>query len=237
MLPKYVAFKKENLNLYSIFEAVPSDFENGLLSVRFIPKVVKNLEIGSLIYQINNNILDTCYVKRITRKAPFFNITLFQPSYTGYTFRMKYNYVNYNVPVITSPPYLGSRWSENIIEYMFAFDATENDIGDIRNIEYAGKNNKDQIVNFKNGGSTTISMGHTDPMESCSMPNYVIKGWLKNCINETCPITLTELNARNICATPCFHAISHEAAIKWISSNNSCPVCRKKCGISQLIKL
>ena len=235
MLPKYVAFKKENLNLYSIFEVIPSDIENGLLSVRFIPKVVKNLEVYSFIYEINNNIIDSCYVKRITRKAPFFKNTFFQPSYTGHKFKVRYNYVNYNVPVISPPTYLGSRWSENMIEYLFAFDATDNDIDDIRNIEYPGKNNKDYIVNFKNSGSTMINMGNTDARDLT--PNYVVKGWLKNCINENCPITLAELTAQNICATPCFHAISHEAAVEWISSNNNCPVCRKECGISELIRL
>jgi hypothetical protein len=124
-----------------------------------------------------------------------------------------------------------------MIEYLFAFDATENDIGDIRNIEYPGKKDKDQIVNFKDSCSTMIGMGHTDSIGSYSMPNYVVRGWLKNCINENCPITLTGLTAENICATPCFHAISHDAAVEWISSNNSCPVCRKECGISELIKL
>jgi hypothetical protein len=240
MLYRYVAFKKENLNLYCIFEVIPSDVENGLQSIRLIPKLVKGYEIKKLSYEINNNIIEPCYLKRVSRKAPFYNIFLFNPEHTGYKFKMKFNYVNYSVPVIASAPYLGSRWSENAIEYLFAFDANETDINEIQNIECVSKSDKDVIINFKNDGITIIDMGLTDPTElnnSFTTPNYVVKGWLKNSINEKCPITLAELTAQNICATPCFHAISHEAAVEWISSNNSCPVCRKECSISKLIRL
>ena len=237
MLPKYVAFKKDNLNLYSIFEVVPSDVEIGLPSIRLIPKLVKNLEINNMSYESNNDIIESYYVKRNTRKAPFFNLSFYYPSYTGYNFRMKYKYVNYNVPVITPPQYLGSRWSENMIEYLFAYDATDRDMRYIRNIEYANKKNDDEIINFKNNERSVITMIYTGNSAISLMQDYVIRGWLKSSINERCPITLTEFTADNICSTPCFHAISYDAAVEWISSKNNCPVCRNECRVSQLIKL
>jgi hypothetical protein len=167
------------------------------------------------------------------RSAPFYKDYSFKPSYRGYELRLVYDYEDYYVPVLdlADDKHLGDRWYNSHGDYMFSFEADDEDLDSIRVV-----NGDKPIVNYI-GGERTITVVQDIPVLPV-VPKHVIKGWLKNCLaTEVCPISLDQMTINDICATPCYHAMSYINGSEWIRENSSCPVCRKACTVGDLIRI
>jgi hypothetical protein len=68
------------------------------------------------------------------------------------------------------------------------------------------------------------------------MPQHIVNAYIEGLIakEETCPITMNPLEKMTTCLTPCGHALDMPSARCWISSENSCPVCRQSCSLEAL---
>jgi len=68
------------------------------------------------------------------------------------------------------------------------------------------------------------------------MPQHIVNSYIEGLISkgETCPITMNPLEKTATCLTPCGHALDMPSAKCWISSENSCPVCRQPCSLETL---
>jgi hypothetical protein len=229
MLPRYIAFKKPNLNYYCVFENVLVGESAGVRSIKLVPKATSDLEINRLEYRAQDIHIkiDKYYIRRTLRSAPFYKNYSFKPSYTGYELRLVYDYEEYYVPVldIADDKHLGERWHGSHGDYMFSFEADDGDIHNIKDTIGIAS-----IVNYIGGERIVTGI----PV----VPKHVIKGWLKNCLaTEVCPISLDQLTIDDICATPCYHAMSYINSSEWIRENSSCPVCRKACSVGDLIRI
>jgi hypothetical protein len=235
MLPRYIAFKKPNLNYYCVFENVLAGEAAGVRSIKLVPMATSRIKVVRLIYrpQDIHIKIDKYYIRRTLRSAPFYKDHSFKPSYSGYKLIMLYDYEEYYIPILdlADDKYLGDRWHNSHGDYMFSFEA---DDGDIHNI-------KDtlgslSIINYIGGERIAIE-DETKPILSV-LPKHVINGWLKNAVtSEVCPISLDQLTLDDICATPCYHAMSYRSGLEWIRNNSSCPVCRKACAVGDLIRI
>jgi hypothetical protein len=235
MLPRYIAFKKSTLNYYSVFENVPSNNVKGAQCIKLVPKMTKDLNINRLEYRVYDINIQAhkCYLRRSTRSSPFYKDHMFNLSYTGYEFMMVHDYETYYVPVLQTPDekLLGERWNGSHSDYMFAFEGGSDEIQKIK--DSLSEENRTTIVNYDmTGGRTLVRL-----VDRKQLPDYVIKGWLKNAVQtETCPISHDSMTLDDICSTPCYHVMTYSAAFRWISDSKSCPVCRKSCVIGSLIR-
>jgi hypothetical protein len=235
MLPRYIAFKKSNLNYYCVFENVLVGEENSVKSIKLVPKATSDLEINRLEYRAQDIHIkiNKYYIRRTLRSAPFYKDYSFKPSYTGYELRLVYDYDEYYVPVLNmdDDKHLGERWYGSHGDYMFSFEADDGDIHNIKDTLGIAS-----IVNYI-GGVRIVTEEAAIPVVPV-VPKHVIKGWLKNCLaTEVCPISLDQMTTDDICATPCYHAMSYRSGSEWIRENSSCPVCRKACSVGDLIRI
>jgi hypothetical protein len=71
-----------------------------------------------------------------------------------------------------------------------------------------------------------------------AMPAHVVNVFVEAAIakGELCPITQEALTKETTVVTPCGHALDNSSAKYWISTKNSCPVCRHPCSEDQLQK-
>ena len=133
--------------------------------------------------------------------------------------------------------HLGERWYNSHGDYMFGFEADDGDIHNIKDTLGIAS-----IVNYI-GGARIVTVAQGNPILPVLhvlpvVPKHVIKGWLKNCLAaEVCPISLDQMSVNDICATPCYHAMSYSSGSEWIRENSSCPVCRKSCLVGDLIRI
>jgi len=56
-----------------------------------------------------------------------------------------------------------------------------------------------------------------------------------NVEEQVCPITCEPMTSENACTTTCGHVFTKKGITEWlsVSSNQSCPICRQKCSVSQ----
>lgn len=66
-------------------------------------------------------------------------------------------------------------------------------------------------------------------------PSINIDKYLKDHLDELCPILLTPLEESTLCLTPCGHGVTHSAMLEWLDRKNQCPVCRTPCSVSNLL--
>ena len=232
MLPRYIAFKKPNLNYYCVFENVLAGEAAGVRSIKLVPMVTSRMKFNRLIYRPQDIYIkiDKYYIRRTLRSAPFYKDHSFKTSYTGYKLIMLYDYEDYYIPILdlADDKHLGDRWYNSHSEYMFSFEADDDDLDSIRIA-----NGDKPIVNYIDG-ERKIAVIKDNPV----LPNHVINGWLKNCAaTEVCPISLDAMTVDDICATPCYHPMSYSSGSEWIRDNSSCPVCRKACVVEDLIRI
>jgi hypothetical protein len=238
MLPRYIAFKKPNLNYYCVFENVLAGESAGVRSIKLVPMSTSRIKFNRLEYRAQDIHIkiDKYYIRRTLRSAPFYKDHSFKPSYRGFELRMIYDYEDYYVPVLdlADDKHLGDRWYNSHGDYMFSFEADDGDLDSIRLI-----NGDNPIVNYVEG-ERRISVVQGNPVVQGIpvLPSHVINGWLKNCAaTEVCPITLDQMTVDDICATPCYHSMSYSSGLEWIRENSSCPVCRKACVVGDLIRI
>ena len=233
MLPRYVAFKKSNLNYYCVFENVLTSKDR---CIKLIPRMTNELVVSRLEHRPHDINIEVkkFHIRRTLRSAPFYKDYVFEPSYTGYEFMMVHDYETYYVPVlaIQDEKLLGERWGTSHIDYMFGFQASSDEIQEIKKTLY--DENNLHIVNYILGVRNLISLVDRHVVRP---PDYVISGWLKYAaLSETCPISHDSMTMDDICSTPCYHVMSYSNACTWILSAQSCPVCRKSCDVHSLIR-
>jgi hypothetical protein len=75
------------------------------------------------------------------------------------------------------------------------------------------------------------------PAVAPKMPQRVVNVYLDSLITakETCPIELTELTRENVCMAPCGHAMTYSATEAWLRTSRTCPVCRARLGMEDLM--
>jgi len=54
---------------------------------------------------------------------------------------------------------------------------------------------------------------------------------------ECCPITMNEISPIVAAVTSCFHVFERAALQEWMETKDSCPVCRKRCAITNACEL
>ena len=233
MLPRYIAFKKSNLNYYCVFENVLTSEDR---CIKLIPRMTNDLAINRLEHRPHDINIEVKkhYIRRTLRSAPFYKDYVFRPSYTGYEFMMVHDYETYYVPVLEIPDekLLGERWGSSHLDYMFGFQASSDEIQEIKNS--LSQLDSGSIVNYDLDKRSLISLVDRPLVH---LPDYVIRGWLKQAVlSETCPISHDRMHIDDICSTPCYHVMSYSNARTWILSAHSCPVCRKSCTVDSLIR-
>lgn len=141
------------------------------------------------------------------------------------------------------PRVLGNRYAANHTKYFSAWDPSPEDKSAIRT--YIGDGIETLTV-FTRSGRTVVPITSIDRLEQyipvfhplTVVPQYVIEGFLRDVVHreELCPITMEPIRRGDACVTPCFHAMSYDAAATWIRMHSRCPMCRMACHITQLYK-
>lgn len=74
------------------------------------------------------------------------------------------------------------------------------------------------------------------PQVRATMPQHIVNTVIESLVaQETeCPILQTALEKETTCLTPCGHAMTTDAAARWIRDAHSCPECRSPCSADQL---
>lgn len=69
-----------------------------------------------------------------------------------------------------------------------------------------------------------------------AMPQHIVNTVIETLIiqEKECPITQDPLVKETTCLTPCGHAMTTDAAARWIRDAHSCPECRSHCSVDQL---
>ena len=69
-----------------------------------------------------------------------------------------------------------------------------------------------------------------------TMPQHIVNTVIESLIaqEKECPILQTALEKETTCLTPCGHAMTTDAAARWIRDAHSCPECRSPCSVDQL---
>ena len=68
------------------------------------------------------------------------------------------------------------------------------------------------------------------------MPQHIVNTVIESLVaqEKECPILQTPLTKEETCLTPCGHAMTTDAATRWIRGAHSCPECRSHCSVDQL---
>lgn len=85
---------------------------------------------------------------------------------------------------------------------------------------------------FINTAYTAIheyTKSHTIPM---SIAKLIIENTEMD--NNICPITLDPIKKESCSITSCFHVFNKDAIAIWLSSNDTCPVCKQLCAITTI---
>lgn len=69
-----------------------------------------------------------------------------------------------------------------------------------------------------------------------TMPQHIVNTVIESLVaqGQECPIEQTALTKETACLTPCGHAMTLDAAARWIRGAHSCPECRSPCLVDQL---
>lgn len=80
--------------------------------------------------------------------------------------------------------------------------------------------------------STPLPPHQTRP----AMPQHIVNTVIESLITQghECPIEQSALIKETTCLTPCGHAMTFDAAARWIRGARSCPECRSPCLVDQL---
>lgn len=68
------------------------------------------------------------------------------------------------------------------------------------------------------------------------IPQHIVNTVIESLVaqEKECPILQTALEKETTCLTPCGHAMTTDAAARWIRDAHSCPECRSSCSVDQL---
>ena len=74
------------------------------------------------------------------------------------------------------------------------------------------------------------------PQVRATMPQHIVNTVIESLVaqEKECPILQTTLEKETTCLTPCGHAMTTDAAARWIRDAHSCPECRSPCSVDQL---
>ena len=74
------------------------------------------------------------------------------------------------------------------------------------------------------------------PQVRATMPQHIVNTVIETLVaqEKECPILQTSLEKETTCLTPCGHAMTTDAAARWIRDAHSCPECRYPCSVDQL---
>lgn len=74
------------------------------------------------------------------------------------------------------------------------------------------------------------------PAPRATMPQHIVNTVIETLVaqEKECPILQTALEKETTCLTPCGHAMTTDAAARWIRDAHSCPECRSPCSVDQL---
>jgi hypothetical protein len=74
------------------------------------------------------------------------------------------------------------------------------------------------------------------PSTRATMPQHIVNTVIETLVTQEkeCPILQTPLEKETTCLTPCGHAMTTDAAARWIQGARSCPECRSPCLVDQL---
>lgn len=78
----------------------------------------------------------------------------------------------------------------------------------------------------------SVTVVHTN-----KYPQHIINTFIESCIakNTECPFELEPLTKETTAITPCGHAATYSAMVRWIEGDDSCPVCRRPCSKNDLM--
>ena len=92
----------------------------------------------------------------------------------------------------------------------------------------------DILIRLNENGTREVTV--VPSKDITKIPQHIVNSYIEGLVAkvETCPITMNPLEKLTTCLTPCGHALDMPSAKCWISSENSCPVCRHSCSLESL---